>query len=87
MLTRLLPSVRPRSMYGRHMWPLDQVSGNAISVFRKPEIAELIHPAEGTMRPGEGRREGSWGTVGFPDPFQHLLLAHSVRPSHMWRAV
>ena len=47
----LLPSVRV------HMWSLDRVSGNAISVFRKPEIAELIHPS---IRPG-GWKEGGRG--------------------------
>ena len=71
MSTRLLPSVRPRSMYGRHMWPLDRVSGNAISVFRKPEIAELIHPSSrGWVRcaPGREGRELGDGWLSRPIP-------------------
>ena len=71
MSTRLLPPVRPRSMYGRHMWPLDRVSGNAISVFRKPEIAELIHPSSrGWVRcaPGREGRELGDGWLSRPIP-------------------
>ena len=68
MSTRLLPSLRPRSMYGRHMWPLDRVSGNAISVFRKPEIAELIHPySRGWVRCAPGRELGD-GWLSRPIP-------------------
>ena len=43
--------------------------------------------ADPSIRGYAAPRGGREGTVCFPDPFQHLLLVHSVRPSHMWRSV
>ena len=57
-----------------HMWPLDLVSGNAISVFRKPDPRwrwrGLIRPSVRPpgmllLRPGEGGREGGIHSVWF----------------------